>query len=171
VPVLNLRNYLLVGIVTGAVCAGVIRLFAYFGGSSPGYEHTDETTDALLADTAARYAAAWQDRRVRFFVFKTVQFSLFGLMLILFLVTRKNPYLSSRMVLSILSVWFIAYMAAGLWLNRFRCPRCGKLYYWRWELKGSTERQKQWRDCHYCGLHQDQIPQQADGAIARVAPR
>jgi predicted RNA-binding Zn-ribbon protein involved in translation (DUF1610 family) len=161
---------LLVGVVTGAICAGVIRLLAYFGGSTPGYEQTDETSDALLADRAERYAAAWQDRRVRFFVFKTVQFSLFGLMLIPFVVTRKNPYLSARMVLSIFAAWIIAYMAAGSWLNKFRCPRCGKLYYWRWELKGSTERQKRWRDCHYCGLHQDQMPQQVDVAIAGVGP-
>jgi hypothetical protein len=167
----SLQTELLIGIATGAVCRGIIRLFAYFGGSSPRYEHVDESTSALSADTAARYAAAWQDRRVRFLVFKGVQFSALGLMLILLVVTRKNPYLSSRTVFSVIAAWFIAYMAAGVWLNRFRCPRCGKLYYWRRELKGATERQKRWRDCHYCGLHQDQIPQQTDVAINAVGPR
>lgn len=53
-------------------------------------------------------------------------------------------------------------MAAGVWLNRFRCPRCGKLYYWRWELKGYTVREKRWSDCRYCGLHQDELPLQTE---------
>lgn len=157
-PVSDLRTYLLVGVVTGGICAGAIRLLAYFSGSNPRYEGADQNSATHLAGVEAHYAAAWQDRRVRFFVFKAVQFSLFGLMLLLFVLTRKNPYLPSRMVLSVFAAWFIAYIAAGVWLNRFRCPRCGKLYYWRVQLKGSTQRQKRWRDCHYCGLQQDQCP-------------
>jgi hypothetical protein len=35
--------------------------------------------------------------------------------------------------------WILGYVIAGIWLNRFRCPRCGKLYYWRLEWKGALE--------------------------------
>jgi hypothetical protein len=165
-PAPNLSIHLITGLAAGVVSAGVIRLLAYFGGSSPGYEEANETDRPLLPDAAALYAKAWQDRKTRFFVFKAVQFSLFGLVLILLVASRKYHYMSYRMVFSIFAAWFVSYMAAGVWLNRFRCPRCRKLYYWRWDLKGATERQKRWRDCHYCGLHQDQIPQQANRALA-----
>ena len=43
---------------------------------------------------------------------------------------------------------------AAVWVNRFRCPRCGKPYYWRLH----QTRLKNWRDCRHCGLAQGAIP-------------
>lgn len=160
----NLRAFILAGVVAAAMSAAAIRWITHLSGSNPGYEH-DETTVSPVVHTAEHYVAAWRDRRRRFFVFKTVQFSLFALVFVLFVVARKHPYVSSRVVLLVFAAWFISYIAAGVWLNRFRCPRCGKLYYWRWELKGSAERQRRWRDCHYCGLQQDQDPSELMGQL------
>ncbi len=159
----NVGTLVLAGVVAGLMAAAAIRLLARLSGNNPAYRHVDETTVPKVDHMAEHYATAWRDRRRRFFVFKTVQFSFFALMFILFIVTRKHPYESSRVMLLVFAAWFISYMAAGVWLNRFRCPRCGKFYYWRWELKGSVERQRRWRDCHYCGLRQDQNPSELMG--------
>jgi hypothetical protein len=86
-------------------------------------------------------------------IFKTTLIAFFP---ILFGAAFLN--LQRQGVLVVFPVWFIAYIVAGVWLNRFQCPRCGKLYYWRREWKGSIERQKHWRDCHHCGLPQDAEP-------------
>ena len=153
----NLHAFVLGGVVAGLISAVAIRLLTRLSGGNPGYKHVDEIT-APPGHMAELYVAAWRDRRRRFFVFNTVQFSFFALMFILFIVAQKHPYVSSRVVLLVFGSWFISYIAAGVWLNRFRCPRCRKLYYWRWDVKGSVERQKRWRDCHYCGLQQDQNP-------------
>ena len=105
------------------------------------------------------YRAAWRDRRRRMRVFKTIQIAFFPIIAgladaALLFPSRALP----RQALLVLLAWLIAYLAAGVWLNRFRCPRCGNLYYWRWQLKGALERQARWRDCHYCGLSQDAEP-------------
>jgi hypothetical protein len=100
------------------------------------------------------YAAAWRDRRRRMIIFKCVQIAFFPAVLLAAILPRR--YASS--FLAVFVVWFLLYLATGVWLNRFRCPRCGKLYYWRLERKGYMDRQRQWRDCRYCGLHQDAEP-------------
>jgi hypothetical protein len=94
-------------------------------------------------------------------VFKTIQFA--GIPILLGAVYGSSTYGGRSRLLPLLAIpaWFVAYMVAGIWLNRFVCPCCGKLYYWRWKLKGALERQKNWRDCHHCGLHQDALPTQA----------
>jgi YD repeat-containing protein len=104
----------------------------------------------------ARYAAAWQDRRRRMLVFRTVQFS--------FVVVIGFAYLSwihfNTLIgpLFILLTWHVIYIASAVWLNSFRCPRCGEFYYWRLQWKDSLERQNNWRSCRHCGLAQDAGP-------------
>ena len=98
----------------------------------------------------ARYEEAWRDRHRRMAAFKFMQYA--GLPTILgapFL-----HYLSPRHGLLALPAWFVSYVVAGVWLNRFRCPRCGKLFYFRWELK----MRKNWRDCRHCGLGEGAVP-------------
>src|ERR1700693_5691390 len=107
----------------------------------------------------ARYAAAWQDRRRRMIVFKTIQISSIPVWIGIFYLSSTHPSASSHLLLG-MPIWFVAYMVTGVWLNRFRCPRCGKFYFWIWQWKGATERQKKWRDCHHCGLTQDAKPTQ-----------
>jgi hypothetical protein len=110
---------------------------------------------------ASRYSAAWRDRRRRMVVFRTVQFLLFPIVLGAEFLSSKNPCVgedSMPPVLFAFLAWILGYVIAGIWLNRFRCPRCGKLYYWRLEWKGALERQKNWRACHHCGLQQDALP-------------
>jgi YD repeat-containing protein len=106
---------------------------------------------------AARYAAAWQDRRRRMLVFKTLQFAFFVIVIGFAYLSSIHSRVQINPLLALLA-WYAVYTVAGVWLNRFRCPRCGKLYYWRLQWKGSLERQKNWRNCHYCGLAQDAGP-------------
>jgi hypothetical protein len=56
--------------------------------------------------------------------------------------------------LLLVSALLIAFVIAAVWVNRFRCPRCGKLYYWKWP----QTKLKNWRDCRHCGLTQDAVP-------------
>jgi len=88
------------------------------------------------------------------FVFKTIQISFCPLVVVLAVISFCGAPASMVSI----PIWFVGYMTAGVWLNRFRCPRCGKLYYWRIQLKGAVERQKRWRDCHWCALPQDALP-------------
>jgi hypothetical protein len=150
------------GLVVVAILAGIasgllIRWLGHFSGNDPLYEAAGDARVLPSARITEYYAKAWRDRRRRMIVFKTVQISLFPMMLLLWLLSSRRPDRNDGVILA-LPAWFAAYMAAGVWLNRFRCPRCGKLYYWRLQLKGSMQRQARWRDCHYCGLRQDQCP-------------
>jgi hypothetical protein len=85
------------------------------------------------------YLAAWQDRRRRMAVLKAIQFSFFLIPMTGWVTSSKYPTVYQRwgrQVLLAFPAWFLAYIAAGVWLNRFRCPGCGKLYYWILQWKG-----------------------------------
>ncbi|MGA9471993.1 MAG: hypothetical protein WBV36_05990 [Terriglobales bacterium] len=97
---------------------------------------------------AARYAAAWRDRRRRMLVFAVVSNAVVPVLFVVaYFHLRLNPLL-------FISAFLIAFAIAAVWVNRFRCPRCGKLYYWKWR----QTRLKNWRDCRHCGLAQDAVP-------------
>lgn len=103
---------------------------------------------------AASYADAWADRRRRMVTFRALQFLALPLIIgVAYFFQREG-----RRGLLVVGLWLFAYFGAGVWLNRFRCPRCGKLYYWSLERKGYAERQKNWSACRHCGLHQDEVP-------------
>lgn len=147
---------ILAGILGGIASGLLIRWLGHFSGDDPLYEAASNARILPSAGIAEYYAKAWRDRRQRMIVFKTVQISFFPMILVLWLFS--SPYTDrSRLILAI-SAWFAAYAATGVWLNLFRCPRCGKLCYWRVQLKGYMQRQTRWCDCRYCGLQQDQCP-------------
>jgi hypothetical protein len=152
----NLGVFILAGIGVAAASAAVLRLIGQLSGSNPGYEYVDQTSVSPVVRTAEYYEDAWRDRRRRMVIFKAVQISFFPMLLVCWYLSSIRP--EWRRLPIAFPAWFIGYMAAGVWLNRFRCPRCGKFYYWRVQLKGSMERQKRWRECHWCGLQQDQCP-------------
>jgi hypothetical protein len=152
----HLANLVLVGALGGIASDLLIRWIGHLSGNDAGYEVVDQTSVPPAVHMTEHYAEAWQDRRRRMVVFKTVQISFFPMILVLWYLSSIHPEWR-RLILAI-PAWFITYMAAGVWLNRFRCPRCGQLYYWRAQLKGSMQRQRKWRDCRYCGLQQDQCP-------------
>jgi predicted RNA-binding Zn-ribbon protein involved in translation (DUF1610 family) len=141
----------------GGIASGlIIRWIRRFGGKDPGYEAAYQASVSSAVHLAEHYAQAWRSRRRRIVIFKTIQISFFAVIFVVWYLSSIHP--QWRRLILALPAWFIAYMAAGLWLNRFRCPRCGKLYYWRAQLKGSRQRQMKWRHCRYCGLQQDQDP-------------
>ena len=126
-------------------------------------DHQTATAGAAATGSydADRYAAAWQDRRRRMLVFRTAIYAFYVVIIggmNLSSTPTKAATAVSRHYMLLFPVWFVTYVAAGVWLNRFRCPRCGNLYYWRLQWKGSLERRKNWRNCHYCGLAQDAGP-------------
>lgn len=103
---------------------------------------------------AERYAAAWRDRRRRFIVY-VAEMNAFWILICGPLIFPK--LLPERYIL-VFPAWFVGNIVAGVWLNRFRCPRCGNFYYWKWDWKWEFKRSKNWRDCRHCGLAQDAGP-------------
>ena len=155
-PASHFSNSVFVGVLGGIAAGLLIRWIGHLSGNEPGYEVVDQTSIPPSVHTNEHYAEAWRDRRRRMVVFKTVQISFFPMILVLWYLFSIHP--EWRRLILTFPAWYITYMAAGVWLNRFRCPRCGKLYYWRTQFKGSMQRQRKWRDCRYCGLQQDQYP-------------
>jgi len=147
-------DFVVAGLLGGIASGLLIRWIGQLGGKDPGYRVVGQPSVPPSIDMVERYAKAWRDRRRRMVVFKTVQLSFLPMILVLWYLFSIHP--EWHRLLLALPAWFTAYMAAGVWLNRFHCPRCGRLYYWRAQLKGSMPRQKRWRDCRYCGLQQDQ---------------
>ena len=106
------------------------------------------------ASEAERYAAAWRDRKRRFVIYVVALNSFWILVLFGFLSQIDGRFnVSGRTVLVAFTVWFVGQIAAGVWLNRFRCPGCGNLFYWKWSWK--IEKTRGWRRCRHCGLSQD----------------
>jgi len=100
------------------------------------------------------YTEAWRSRRRRFAWFRTIQIA--GPLVILAGAYFASSLKSSLFLLTV-PIWFFGYVAVGIWLNRFRCPRCGELYYWNLKRRGYMERLKNWRGCHHCDLQQDSL--------------
>jgi hypothetical protein len=156
VPRNEFGGFVVAGILGGIASGLLIRWLGHFSGNDPLYEAAGHPRVPSSARITEYYAKAWRDRRRRMIVFKTVQISFLPTILVLWFLSSLHPDWG-KVILAV-PTWLIAYVAAGVWLNRFRCPRCGKLYYWRVQLKGSVPRQTRWRDCHYCGLQQDECP-------------
>ena len=111
----------------------------------------------VQASETERYAAAWRDHKRRFLTYIIALNSFWLLVLLGFLAQADSRFdLPGRTLLSTFVAWFVGQIAAGVWLNRFRCPRCGNLFYWKWSWK--MERTKDWRRCRHCDLRQDSLP-------------
>ncbi len=102
--------------------------------------------------TGRVYAAAWKDRKRPLVVFRTVQ--IMGIPVIIGAAYESSKW--GRSALIAVPVWFFVYVLVGIWLNRFRCPRCAKLFFWRFPPETVT--QSTWRECRHCGLRQDTEP-------------
>jgi hypothetical protein len=90
------------------------------------------------------YGKVWRDRRRRVFDFRSDPIVFFSLILVLAFLQYRHIQIPG---FPIRIGWIGVYGAAGIWLNRFGCPRCGRLYYWK---IGILSRTGTWR-CHHCG--------------------
>ena len=93
------------------------------------------------------YAAASQDCKRRLVVVRVVQ--IMGIPVIIGAAYEYSKWGRSALI----ALWPFGYLLVAIWLNRFRCPRCAKLFFWRFPPKTVT--QSTWRECRHCGLHQD----------------
>jgi hypothetical protein len=103
------------------------------------------------------FAAAWKDRKRRYLTYVVALNSFWVLVLLGILSQADSRFdLPGKAVFLSFASWFVVQMAAGVWLNRFRCPRCASLFYWaRWTWK--IEERKNPRNCRHCGLPQDSL--------------
>lgn len=109
------------------------------------------------ATEVEQYAAARKDRKRRFVTYVVALNSFWVLVgLGIFSQADSRFDVSGRTVSVGVGAWFVGQIAAGVWLNRFRCPRCGKLFYWKWDWK--IEGRREWRCCRHCGLSHDSAP-------------
>lgn len=104
-----------------------------------------------------KYAAAWKDRKRRFITYVFALNSLWVLVIFGFVSQADSRFdLTGRTIILTFAAWFVGQMTAGVWLNRFRCPRCENFFYWKWSWK--IEKAKGRRRCRHCGLSQDSAP-------------
>jgi hypothetical protein len=82
------------------------------------------------------YDSKWRDlrQRSRFFWFVFLVWAPASAVISTVL-DAISPRLGSRHFLWITGPWMIAYLAAGVWLMRFRCPQCRELFFSRLELE------------------------------------
>ena len=103
-----------------------------------------------------RYEAAWAARRRRYGIYYT---------LLLGLLAAIAGTLAAPERLPVAPIGVIVFAIAGMlgatrWFYRFRCPRCGEVFWSQWAQKPRiTESGPQ--ACEHCGLKGDEIPGEA----------
>lgn len=153
----NFGELLFAGTLAAIVAAMLIQQVRRWSGGDPAYEPAAEIRRADGIHTAEYYARAWRDCRRRRFALQTVQLSCVPMLVLACYWASIHRQVAGAWLAA---GWFLAFFSAGVWLKRFRCPRCGKLFYWRLQFKGYMQRESKskWRCCRYCGLTQDQYP-------------
>ena len=109
--------------------------------------------DGVVASPAEveRYATAWRQRRFRTRLLVAILLVSFVIISVV-AVKEAMSVDSSPWVVGLL-VWAIPVTAATMWLEKFRCPRCGKQYH-------NPRRRDLLPDwlCNHCGLLRDSMP-------------
>lgn len=108
---------------------------------------------AVPASEAERYAAAWRERRRRMYVY-IAELHSFWILMVLPLPLAYFGVHITFWYLAVYPIWFVGNIAAGVYVNRFRCPRCRGFFYWSWKLRRRASR----RSCRQCGLAQGEMP-------------
>lgn len=87
-----------------------------------------------------RYAAAWQSLRAR-------RWTLGILILACLPVVLGARILPEGPVqVSVAGIWMALFAASIVWMAAFRCPRCGRFFWWTW-----TRRNPFAMKCLHCG--------------------
>ncbi len=92
-----------------------------------------------------RYKAAWQARRLRLAIFFLAEIALCAG---LSLATHRW----------LIMACLIAMFGLLPWLYRFRCPRCGAIFWSRWGADIGRMRRAPVQ-CEHCGLGLNEVPQ------------
>ncbi len=100
-----------------------------------------------------RYEAAWAARRRRYGIYYA---------LLLGLLAAIAGTLAAPDRLPVAPIGVIVFCIAGMlgathWLYRFRCPRCGKVFWSQWAQKPRIVESGP-QACEHCGLKTNEIP-------------
>jgi predicted Zn-dependent protease len=111
------------------------------------------SADSTNSYEAIRYGAAWKDRRFRMAVFTAMQLVFFLILFVFAFLSaiRLDPGINP---FPLFLLWFLIYLHTAIWLNRFRCPRCGQFYY-RKPLRQGPQNS---HACRHCGVLEDSGP-------------
>ena len=96
----------------------------------------------------SEYLRSWRDLRRREVLFWLVVLSYApGILLIIWIMTEIHDDVHEHMFAFLSAAWIAAFVAAAAYRQRFRCPRCGQLFFRR--LIGYDPDS---RKCLSCGL-------------------
>jgi len=77
------------------------------------------------------YDEDWRDLRSRIRLFWFVWLSGVPLIaLVAAALDRISPKIANQTGVGLVIAWMIAFVAAGIYRQAFKCPRCGKWYFW-----------------------------------------
>jgi len=95
------------------------------------------------------YDANWRDLRTRIRLFWFAWLSGPSMLLIVTVLHLIFPKLANwnRTGVGLIVMWMVTFVAAGIYRQAFRCPRCGKWYFSTWLYHNPYARK-----CLHCGL-------------------
>ncbi len=82
---------------------------------------------ASTLDDDHRYAAAWRSLRTRRWVLGVL---VLGCLPVVIGAIRLSPEGPIQMYVA--SAWMAAFVASMIWMAGFRCPSCGRFFWWTW---------------------------------------
>jgi hypothetical protein len=92
------------------------------------------------------YTRGWKNYRRRRRWLCGVMVASFAILMISAALIHDKPV--AEVVCGIfISIWFLASLVFLIWRGLFRCPRCGRYFYWTW-LRHDSFAQR----CIHCGL-------------------
>jgi hypothetical protein len=118
----------------------------------------DDGTGTMNDDQ--RYAAAWRSLRTRRWTL--------GLLVVACLpvvVGALRLFPEGPIQASIAGAWMASFAVSMIWLAAFRCPRCGRFFWWTW-----TRRNPFAQRCLHCGTASGSAPSDAPVQPATPAP-
>jgi hypothetical protein len=94
------------------------------------------------------YDENWRDLRSRIRLFWFVWLSGVPLIaLVAAALDRILPKIANQTGVGLVIAWMVAFVAAGIYRQAFKCPRCGKWYFWTGLYHNPFARK-----CLHCGL-------------------
>lgn len=98
-----------------------------------------------------RYAEAWRSLRTRRWVLGLLVIACLPVVVGAVRLLPEGP-----MQASVASAWMALFASSAIWLASFRCPKCGRFFWWTW-----TRRNPFAMKCLHCGTPVGSTPSDA----------